>query len=161
MPEFPKSLREVFDQVSLNNIIGRLSRNKKYDPSSDSISFDPMDFSYNGVDYVIDGEWVSVNEVIEHASSSCRVCNSKGYSITEIAKNKLLNPQDYVILSTEPINEMNEEMKKLWIEKEKKKNTWRIMMPCQCAIKRLLKEDESAIAVGDGNLLMRIKYKVK
>jgi hypothetical protein len=56
---------------------------------------------------------------------------------------------------------MNEEMKKLWIEKEKKKNTWRIMMPCRCAIKGLLKSDDSTVAVGDGNLMMKIQFKVR
>lgn len=160
-PGIPKPIQEVFDRNNLNHIVDQLTKTKRYDPPTNGIFFDPIEYTHNGVTYIIEGAWVPANDIMTHANSSCKKCNSKGYYVAEIMKHRLPNPQDYVVLSTEPLTIMSDEQKKLWVEKEKKKPTWRVMIPCPCAMKKLLKKDSSVLVVGDGNMMMRFTYKVK
>jgi len=155
-----KELSEIFGETELKFILQEVMKTRKVS-STDVVSYTPIDKEKDGVKYVIKAEDVPIRELMGYATSSCRGCNGKGYSVRQVDKSKIPNPQDFVILSDRPIEGMTEAEKKLWLEVEKKKKLWRVMLPCYCTIKGISKKQSLISANALGNIVVRITYEVK
>jgi hypothetical protein len=155
-----KNLEDIFDETTMKYIMKEVMKSRRVSPT-DEVSYSPVERQQDGVTYVVKAEHVPIEDIVKHASSRCRDCNSKGYSVRHIEKAKIPNPQDYVILSDKPIDSMTDEEKKLWVEVEKKKKMWRIMLPCHCAIKGLTRVQHTIFTNATGNIVAQITYEKK
>jgi hypothetical protein len=155
------SIESIFGSLQVKFIADSLMKSRKVSPQ-DEVSYDPVDMmSLSRDNYTITAHHVPIEEIIKHGSGSCKKCNSKGYQVSYIVKNRVPNPQDYVILSEKPLTEMTPEEKKLWMEVEKKKTTWKIMLPCRCAMKAFMKDERNIMCNDAGNIVARLTYVMK
>ena len=115
----------------------------------------------DGVEYLVKPEYVSGEEIYKHAKNSCNMCWGKGYKVLNLEKRKFPNPKDYILLAQQPLNDLTEEQKKILVEREKLSKMWRILLPCSCAIKSIIKKDKHLFVSVDGNICFRINYEVK
>jgi hypothetical protein len=152
-------LEEVFGTTSLNLILKNLMKTRKVSPE-DQVTYEPVETELSGVRYIIKAEHIFVEEIIKYGSSNCNKCNGKGYRIVHLEKRKIPNPQDYVILSDRNIETMSEEEKKIWVEMEKKKTTWKLMLPCICAIRKMAKREGAIFSNPTGNIVARLSYEI-
>jgi hypothetical protein len=155
-----KNLEDVFNPTNFKLILDEIMKSRKVSPQ-DVVSYSPIERAQDGVTYVIKAEHVPIETVVKYASSSCKECYGKGHYVAYIVKAKVPNPQDYVILSEEPVVGMTEERKKLWLEVEKKKPTWKIMFPCRCAIKGISKKESLICSNTAGNIVTKVTYEIK
>lgn len=158
--EIQKSLEEIFNETTMKFITQELMKTRSVSPT-DEITYSPVEKEQDGVTYVITAEHVPIEVVMKHADRNCRMCNSKGYSVRHMEKSRVPNPQDFILLSDSPIEGMTDEQKKLWMEMEKKKKMWRVMLPCRCALKNLSKKQHPIASNEIGNIVAKITYQVK
>ena len=155
-----KKIEEIFDAIILKHIINDIMKSRKVSPQ-DEVTYQLVEKEYKGTTYVIKAEHVPIEHLIKYSSSNCKKCNSKGYSIIYVSKSKIANPQDFVVLADRSVEKMSDEEKKLWLEVEKKKPTWRVMLPCKCTIKNISKKEHTIVANDMGNIVARLSYEIK
>ena len=158
--EWPKTLAEMFGDLELKHIVQEVMKTRRVSVD-DVVTYTPTERTIDGVVYEIKAADVPVKELMTYAASNCKSCNGKGYSIRYVAKGKIPNPQDYVILSDKPMESMTEPEKKLWVEVEKKKSTWKILLPCYCTLKWISKRESGVFSNVLGNVVARITYEKK
>jgi hypothetical protein len=155
-----KDLVDVFSETSLKFISEAVLKTRKVSPE-DKVSYEDIEREENGVVYIVKAEHVPIDDLVGHALSGCKNCHGKGYYICNLDKAKIPNPQDYVILAEKNIVDMPEAEKKLWLEVEKKKKLWRIMLPCRCALKAITKKQPGIFTNEPGNIVARLSCVVK
>jgi len=160
MEQFEKALKEILSSVDYKFLCEKIIKEKVQ--RSDN-SFEYKDFSQTmaGVEYLVKPEYVSGEEIYKHAKNSCNMCWGKGYKVLNLEKRKFPNPKDYILLAQQPLNDLTEEQKKILVEREKLSKMWRILLPCSCAIKGIIKKDKHLFVSVDGNICFRINYEVK
>jgi len=154
-----KKLSDVLDKAAFDILCKEIMKKRRVE--NDDVIYELFDYKAKGATLEIKAEHVTIDEVFDYAKSSCKQCNGKGYYIINMEKRRIPNPEDYVVMAKEPINDMPEEMKKIWIEKEKKNKFWRVMLPCRCALKVAHAKDPDFLSNGEGNILVRVKYEIK
>jgi hypothetical protein len=124
----------------------------------DGVDFDEIEYGIVGAKLFIHPRHVTVDEVSSHARSSCKDCNGKGYSIINIAKAILNNPSQYTILSQRSLEGLDEEQSKQIIEEEKQRSTWRVLLPCYCALRRAREKIPNFFANKDGSITFAVDW---
>jgi len=127
---------------------------------ADGVKYDPFTYEADGKKYEIRPVHVTLDEVSEHGNSRCNTCNGQGYVIVNILKRLIKNPADHAILSKTSLENLTDEEKKHVVEEEKKSTTWRILMPCACAIKKMRKKDPNFFASDGYGIMIRLDYEV-
>ena len=160
-----KPIRDVLDPATLTNLLKQVQNTRKVIESRKLTDIDGVEYGSvehmdtdKHVKYVLSGVHVPMDEIFKYAQSKCNVCNSKGYKVVNIDKRKIQEPGDYVLISSQPLDDLTPEQLKLWKENVAKQNAWRTMLPCQCALKRALKKERDLYANDWGNILVRIAY---
>jgi len=126
---------------------------------ADGVEFDEVEHGVgDGTKLYIHPRHVTVDEVSEHARSSCRDCFGKGYRIINIAKGQVENPSQYTILSNRSLDNLSEEQKKQVIEEERKSPTWRVLLPCYCALKRARDRMPNFFGNSDGSVMFVVEW---
>jgi hypothetical protein len=129
--------------------------------SAENVTYDAFDYQAGGLNLLIRPEHVPVDDVIKHAKSGCRDCNSNGYTIVNIPKVRLPDPGNRVILSDRKFKGASEEERKKIIDEEIKKTTWRVMDICRCATMQALMADGHMLATQDRTIFVRVDYDIK
>ena len=160
MSEQKAPLESILDAVAFKYVIIEIMKTRAVSPQ-DEVTYQPIEKKYKDVTYIIKAEHVPIEYLIKYSSSNCKKCNSKGYSIIYVSKSKIANPQDFVVLADRSVEKMSDEEKKLWLEVEKKKPTWRVMLPCKCTIKNISKKEHTIVANDMGNIVARLSYEIK
>ena len=157
-------LSERIGQTNTELVINKVieARKVKDDGSrltdEDGVEFDEVTHEFSGTKLFVQPRHVTIDDVSEHANSKCRDCNTKGYMISNIAKTSLRNPSLYVILSTRSLSGMTDEEKKQVIEEERKSSTWRVLLPCHCALKGARKKIPNFFANNDGSVMFALEW---
>lgn len=128
---------------------------------SDGVSYEEFTQKSGDVELIIRPKHVTIDDVSEYANPKCRTCNSKGYMSVQIAKHKLKGASDHIILSRKPLDGLTDEQKDAIIEEEKKSTTWRIILPCECAVKRMSKNDPNFFVSDDRAIMFTLDYEEK
>lgn len=124
----------------------------------DGVTYDEFIQEYKGTTYKIRPIHVSIDEVSEYANPKCNVCYGKGYYTSNISKAVLRNPGDHVILSKQPFEGASDEEKERLIAEERKSTTWRVLFPCECAVKRMRKAEPNFFLSDDRSIMLKIEY---
>jgi hypothetical protein len=153
-----RRIKDIFNTAEINSIVKRIYQTRKID-KDDKISYEGTETNKNGIKYKISAEHVPVERIMEYSKSGCRTCGGLGRKIVNILKSRIPDPENYVVLSNQPIGQMTEEQRKIWIEKEKKNPFWRILLPCRCALKNIEKTGD-IFSNPFGNITMRLDYEI-
>jgi len=153
-------LSDILDSIHMNNLYQRIIETRVIH-KDDSITYGTVLYPFKDNEYEVTGEHVSVDYVFKFAKSSCNFCSSKGYGIHNIEKSKLSNPEDYTIVSKQPVNTMSEDQKKIWIEKEKRNPLWRVLLPCHCVLRKAAEKEPNLIFNNARNIIIRVTYRIK
>lgn len=154
-----KHLHEIFNRPTFDIITERILKDRKVD-MQDKVTYVDFDHLYEGVTYAIKPVHVPIDYIFKYGVSSCKQCVGKGYFVTKLFKRNIPKPADYVILSEQPIKNMTDEQKKMFIEMEKKKPLWRVMLPCSCALKKAQIKEPDLVMTADGHIIVRMTYTV-
>ena len=122
----------------------------------DAFSYTTIEKDHEGKTYVIIPRHVPVGESMSYGNSSCKHCYGSGKKIINMEKNKISNTDDFLMLSDIRIDGLTEEQKKIVIEKEKQKKFWRILLPCPCTIKKMLKKGKQIVSNDLNNIVIEI-----
>lgn len=125
----------------------------------DGVEFDEVTHGIgDGVTLYLHPRHVTVDEVSEYGRSSCRDCFGKGYRIVNLAKIKVENPSQYTILSNRSLDNLTEEQRKQVIEEERERSTWRVLLPCYCALRRAREKIPNFFANTDGSVMFAVGW---
>jgi hypothetical protein len=127
----------------------------------EGITYDSFEHQAGGLNLVVIPEHVPVDDIVTHAKSGCKDCNTNGYTIINIPKAKLPDPGNRIILSDRNFKGASEEERKKIIDDEIKKTTWRVMDICRCATLNALKADAHLLATQDRTIFVRVDYEIK
>lgn len=155
-----KSLVEELDKPNFEIALKELMKTRRVIDES-TVQYGTIEHSCGNKKYTITATHVPIDYVFPYAKGSCKQCNSKGYQVINIEKHRIANPQDYVMLSNVPIQDMTEDEQRIWREKEKLNKFWRVMLPCRCAVTRALLKEPDILTNPDGSILLRTSYEVE
>ena len=155
-----KYLHEIIDRNNFQMITERIMKGRKVD-LNDNVTFEYFTHKVNDVSYNIVPVHVPIDYVFKYGNNACKQCGyGKGYYVTNLFKNKIEKVGDYIILADQPINELTDEQKKIFIELEKKKPLWRVMLPCSCALKKAQSKEPDLLMAFDGHIIVRLTYTI-
>lgn len=164
--EVKPPLDSLIDNTSQQVIFNQFIKNRKSD-DKDQITYQDIPWKIGEKEYTIKAQPVTIEEIAKKAKSSCNSCNSKGYIIRIIEKSKTPDPENYIVLSDVPFRSLSEDEKKVWVEKQKQSKTWKIALPCICAMKRYIKAlmnqttSDIIMYTQQYNIVMKISYEIK
>lgn len=153
-------LSKILDRNNYRTLCEKVEKSRKVSDDG-SMFFEDISYTYGGKSYRVLPIFMPVEDVKKYSKSSCNKCYGKGYAIHLKEKSKISNPQDYTLMATQPINNMTEEQKKIWIEKEKENKFWRVLLPCSCAVKNAAKKIPDFLFNNEGNILIRLEYEIE
>lgn len=164
MPD-KKHIKDLINPAVLKELLKQIQDSRKVVENRKLTDIDGVEYGSvehtdtdRHVKYIIRGVHVPMDEIFKYAQSNCKECNSKGYKICHIDKRHVRDPGDFVLVSTEPLDDLSKEEMKLWREKMAREKAWRAMLPCQCALKKALRKEPDLRASDLGNILVRIEY---
>jgi hypothetical protein len=153
-------LHEIMDRNNFHMLTERVQKSRKVD-RNDNVTYENFNQVYKDVSYDIKPVHVPIDYIFKYGSNSCKQCSyGKGYYVVNILKNKIPNPADYIILSDQPIKDMTDEQKKIFIELEKKKPFWRVLLPCNCAMRKAQAKEPDLLMNPTGNIVLRLTYTI-
>lgn len=151
-PEKIYPLEGIFSQMLVNAIYKDIMASRKC-VGEDDFSYDVLERPFGEKTYIITTRHIPVSESMKYGNSSCNKCYGSGKKIINIEKSKIANTKDFVMLSSESTRGLSEEQ---IVEQEKKNKFWRVMLPCSCAIKRMLKKGMYIYANDMNNIVVEI-----
>jgi len=125
------------------------------------VTYEEFTQEFGGVTYVFRPEHVTIDEVSKFGNPRCNVCFGQGRKTVEIAKTRLKGPGDHVLLSRGPFEGSTQLEKERLIELERKSKTWRVLLPCECAVKAMSKRDPNFFVSDDRAIMFRVVYEEK
>lgn len=157
-PESP--IDKMFSEAELKTILKKVMDTRKV-YNDNTVTYSDVDWTKNEKNYIIIAEHISLEDLKKLAKSNCKMCNGKGYHIEHLDKAKIPNPEDYIILSSKPMDNLTEDQRKQLVEEEKQRKHWRVMLPCKCGIKELVKKENYIVSNALGNIVIKMTYKEK
>lgn len=154
-----KLLTDLISESSISILGKQVLKNRKNDDGI--ITYQEFDWKEGDAEYRIIPKHIPIKDAFKWASGSCKNCNSKGYLILRIEKNKIKSPEDFIIMSEKSLDNMTEEQKEILIKEEAKKSYWRVMLPCGCALKRMQRKTPDMLCTDLGHILVKLEYEVK
>lgn len=122
----------------------------------DQFSYEDIEKSVDDKTYVISARHIQIGEAMSYAKSSCNKCYGSGKKIMNVEKNRISNIDDFLMLSSIPLKGLTEEQQKIVIEKEKAAKFWKILLPCPCTIKGMVKKGVQVLSNDLNNILLEI-----
>lgn len=132
-------ITDLFDSYVVQMLYKDILRTRKC-IGDDNFEYTPQVICKDEIKYLITATHIPLDTIKKYGKGNCSSCFGKGYTIANIAKNKIANVEDYMMISSYDIRNASEEQRKLFIEKEKQKNYWKIIFPCICAVKKMEKK---------------------
>ena len=143
-----KYLYELMSAADYMNVCNAILATRKEDEEG-AINYEEIEYSVGDTTYKVLGHHFPVRDVIESASSNCKVCNSKGYQTVNVPKSKLPDPSGYLV-------EIEEESTPGIITKSP--DFWRITTPCECAVKNVIKKNGGLFTIDTRCVYVDVTY---
>jgi hypothetical protein len=160
MDDEKKPLITMMDKVNFDIAIKKVMKTRKV-IDENTVTFETVEHTTGDKKYILKAVHVPIDHVFKYASSNCKMCTfGKGYYVMNVEKHKIPDPENYVMLSSMPVQDMSDEQQKILIEKEKQNKFWRIMYPCKCAVQRALEKEPDLLTNPLGNILLRVDYEI-
>lgn len=146
---------DIFDSISINAFSKEIMNSRRC-IGDDDFSYDVLEKKKDNKTYFLIPKHISVKEVINLGNSKCKRCYGSGKKIINILKEKIPNTNDYLMLSRRSMANITEDQKKLLIEEEKQNKFWRILLPCECAMKNLIKKEDLILSNDMNNIIIKV-----
>lgn len=148
-------VEDVFNH-SLSKAIYKEILSTRRCSGEDKFSYDTIEKSHENVTYLIMPRHIPLVESMSFGNSNCNSCYGSGKIIMNVGKDKIENTDDFMMLASIPLKGLTEEQKKIVIEKEKKAKFWRVVLPCRCTIKSMLKKGMQIISNDMNNIVIEL-----
>jgi hypothetical protein len=154
--EEKKYIVEDLFSSALTRAIYKEIMNSRKCTGDDQFSYQPIEKDFEGKKYIIYARHIPVGEAMSYAKSSCNKCYGSGKKIMNIEKDRIPNTDDFMMLSSVSLKGLTEEQQKIVIEREKATKFWKILLPCPCTIKGLIKKGVQVLSNDLNNILIEI-----
>lgn len=146
---------DIFDSISIKAFSNEIMNSRKC-TGDDKFSYDVLEKKRDNKTYLLTPIHVSVRDVIDMGNSKCNKCYGTSKKIINILKEKIANPDDFLMLAKRSMEGLNEEQKKILIEEEKQNKFWKILLPCNCAMKKLIKKEDFILSNDMNNIIIKV-----
>lgn len=153
------ALTEIIDDYNFKLIGEKILKSRNSE--NGVTTYDKIEHSTNGKTYDIYPIHFPLEDVFKEANSSCNNCYGKGYQIINLEKKKIPDPSGFLLMEEPEPENLSDEQKKLWHEMQANKKFWRIMKPCNCAVKRLFKRHSDIFSNGLHSIFVKVDYDVR
>lgn len=147
---------ETIFPITMVNAIYKEIQNSRKCVGDDKFTYDVIEKSHNDKTYVIESRHIPVQECMGYGKSSCNKCYGTGKKIMSVEKSRIQHVEDFVMIASTSFNGLSEEQKKIVIEKEKAAKFWKVLLPCQCTIKNMLKKNMHIVSNDLNNIVIEI-----
>lgn len=148
-------LENLFDRTMVEAIYKEIQASRRC-AGDDVFTYAPIEKTKGDKTYVITSRHMSVRECMTFSNSSCNKCWGTGRIIKEVEKHTIPNVEDFVMLSSISFAGLSEEQRKIVLEKEKSTKFWKLLLPCSCTIKRMLKKGKQIVSNDMRNIVIEI-----
>lgn len=148
MPE-EKFLHELVSPIEYGQICNDILATRQEDEDG-AVVYGEIEHTFGGILYKIKGHHFPVQDVIDSANSSCKICASKGYVTVNVPKTKLPDPSGYFVEETSP--NLSPE------EATKASKFWRITTPCECGVKNVIKKNGGVFTIDTRCVFVNLTY---
>jgi hypothetical protein len=148
-------VEEIFHEVIVKEIYKEILDNRKC-VKEDMFTYAPIERTAGGKTYTITARHIPMKEAMSFAKSSCRDCYGTGKRVLLLDKNKIKNPDEFVVLAPEPILGKTAEQLKTLVEGMKKTKYMKILLPCQCTIKQMHKKGLHVVSNDMTNIMVEV-----
>jgi len=138
-----KFLYELVSPVDYLNMCNKVLETRKEEEDG-RVVYREIEYTVGDTLYKVQGYHFPVQDVIDSASSNCKVCNSKGYTTINVPKSKLPDPSGYFVEED--------------TSSEGKSNFWRITTPCECGVKNVIKKYGSVFTIDTRCVFVDISF---
>ena len=135
-----------------SNICNAILETRREDEDG-TVEYDEVEFITGETCYIIKGYHFPVQDVINSASSSCKVCSSKGYITSNVPKTKLPDPSGFFVEDADPNLSP--------VEAEKASKFWRITTPCECGVKNVIRKNKGVFTIDTRCVFVDLTYTIK
>lgn len=146
---------KVFNSIE-TKILSTEIMNDRRCAGDDRFSYKIIERKKGNKTYILTPIHISVRDVIDMGNSRCKKCYGSGKKIISILKEKIKNPDDFLMLANRSMINLTEEQKKIIIEEEKKNKFWKILLPCDCAMKNLIKNGDFILSNNMNNIIIKV-----
>lgn len=122
----------------------------------DQFTYDPLERTHEDKTYVITARHIQIGETMSHAKSSCNQCYGSGKKIMNIEKNRIAKTDDFIMLASVSLKDLTEAQQQIVLEQEKKNKFWRVLLPCPCTIKSMVKKNIQVLSNDLNNIVVEI-----
>jgi len=158
-----KPLNEIVEKVALDHALKEIIEKRvvvanKRLTDADGVTYSPITVTSKEGKITLNPQHVVLDEIVVYAQNRCSTCHGKGYFVRDVPKNHITDPKDFIFLSNANLDKMTEEELKLWQEHEAQNKFWRILLPCNCAMRKALRKEPDLFANSLGNVIVRIDW---
>jgi hypothetical protein len=148
------SVEELFG--SMSKVIYKEIMDTRKCIGDDLFTYDPLEREHDGKTYVIASRHIQIGETMSYAKSGCNQCYGSGKKIMNIEKNRISKTDDYLVLASVSLKGLTEEQTQAVLEIEKKNKFWRVLLPCPCTIKSMVKKGINVLSNDLNNIVVEI-----
>lgn len=156
---FPVDRKYIVEDLFGSNLAKAIYKeilNSRKCNGDDDFSYSIIEKDHEGKTYVITPRHVPIGESMSYGNSSCNKCYGSGKMVINMEKSKISNTDDFIMLSDVRLDGLTEEQKKIVVEKEKQRKFWRVLLPCPCTIKKMLKKKKQIVSNDLNNIVIEI-----
>lgn len=154
-------LDKVLDPIDFKKLLYEVIKTRE--PVGDGRSFTYKEIKYRakGKVFYVTGRHFPLEEVFKNGNNNCNVCYSKGYYLSEISKDLVTDPSEYLMQEESLPKDLTPIEQQKWEEKEKNKSTWIFMNICSCAMKKTHNKNPRVLSNANHNIWMVLDYEIK
>jgi DnaJ-class molecular chaperone len=159
MPEIKTEVKTyVVEELfgSLSKMIYKEIMDTRKCEGDDQFSYQPLERTHGGKTYVITARHIQIGETMSYAKSSCNHCYGSGKKIMNMGKSSISNTDDYMMLASVSLKGLTEEQQQIVLEREKKSKFWKVLLPCPCTIKSMVKKNMQVLSNGLNNIVVEL-----
>lgn len=155
--EFPKEyiVEEIFNPTMVSTIYKEIMATRKC-VGDDEFTYSPIEKATGGKTYIIVAKHLRIGEVMSQAKSSCNKCYGSGKKMMLMGKDQIPNPNDFLMLTDTSLKGFTEEQKRIVVEQEKQKKFWKVLLPCPCTIKSMVKKGRHIVSNELNNIVAEV-----
>ena len=152
-----KYLYELISSVAYMNICNDvLATRKVADDGEGEVTYAEVKYTVGGKTYTVQGTHFPLGKVFSYATENCKYCHSKGYETISISKKKLPDPTGYYVVEEDTFPK-DRDPSIVYASLD----TWKIITPCDCAVKNVLKEHPELFTIDTKSVYVGLTYQVE
>lgn len=155
MSEKVQNIEQLFNKSFVQTIIKEIFDSRKC-VGEDNFSYTEIEKVANDKTYIIKARHISLEEALKFHDPRCKQCYGTGRKVVNIEKSRIKHINEFIMIASMSTADLSEEQKRIFVEREKLNKFWKVLLPCNCTIKNMIKKDMYIISNDMHNIVAEI-----